>query len=131
MHQLPYTSAFSVFIVKLSNLTLINQRRSEDCRFSLTKVRKTRTTKPQPRRQAMDYGAADPVTPLSRVPSSPSAQAQPGNFTASPASSRLRRRSIDGNSEAEAQFEPSGDNTLNATDQVASPNPVNSVIMVV
>ncbi|KAK2473720.1 hypothetical protein H9L39_13680 [Fusarium oxysporum f. sp. albedinis] len=85
-----------------SDVSCINcRRRSEDCRFSRTKVRKTRSAKGQSRRQTMNPDAADPVTPLSRAPSSPRARSQPDNLVASPSC-----RSIVGNSDAEAQFEP-------------------------
>ncbi|EGU73128.1 hypothetical protein FOXB_16363 [Fusarium oxysporum f. sp. conglutinans Fo5176] len=75
----------------------------------------------------MDSGAADPVTPLSRAPSSPGARSQPDNLVASPSC-----RSIVGNSDAEAQFEPSGIETVHAANQMVSPTPVDyPVIMVV
>ncbi|EXA34103.1 hypothetical protein FOVG_14956 [Fusarium oxysporum f. sp. pisi HDV247] len=103
-----------------SDTVCINcRRRSEDCRFSRTKVRKTRSAKGPSRRQTMDSGAADPVTPLSRAPSSPGARSQPDNLVASPSC-----RSIVGNSDAEAQFEPSGIETVHAANQMVSPTPV-------
>ncbi|KAM5372391.1 hypothetical protein ACJA88_009140 [Fusarium oxysporum] len=104
-----------------SDVVCINcrQKRSEDCRFSRTKVRKARSAKGQSRRQTKNPDAADPVTPLSRAPSSPGARSQPDNLMASPS-----RRSIVGSSDAEAQFVPSGTETTYAANQMASTTPV-------
>ncbi|SCO90227.1 uncharacterized protein FRV6_14355 [Fusarium oxysporum] len=57
--------------------------------------------------------------PLSRAPSSPGARSQPDNLMASPSC-----RSIVGNSDAEAQFEPSGTETMHAANQMVSTTPV-------
>ncbi|WJG37040.1 uncharacterized protein FOBCDRAFT_253746 [Fusarium oxysporum Fo47] len=73
----------------------------------------------QSRRQTKNPDAADPVTPLSRAPSSPCARSQPDNLMASPS-----RRSIVGSSDAEAQFVPSGTGTTYAANQMASTTPV-------
>ncbi|KAL5586772.1 hypothetical protein FOBRF1_016642 [Fusarium oxysporum] len=67
----------------------------------------------------MNPDAADPATPLSRAPSSRGARSQPDNLMASPSC-----RSIFGNSDAEAQFEPSGTETMHAANQIVSPTPV-------
>ncbi|CZR44008.1 uncharacterized protein FPRO_13816 [Fusarium proliferatum ET1] len=103
-----------------SDAVCINcRRRSEDCRFSRSKVRKSRSAKGQLRRQTTNPGAADPVTPLSRAPSSPGARSQPDIIAASPS-----RRSMVRNSDAEAQFEPSATETLHTANQVVPPTPV-------
>ncbi|KAK2124463.1 hypothetical protein NOF04DRAFT_1348252 [Fusarium oxysporum II5] len=67
----------------------------------------------------MNPDAADPATPLSRAPSSRGARSQPDNLMASPSC-----KSIFGNSDAEAQFEPSGTETMHAANQIVSPTPV-------
>ncbi|TXC02729.1 hypothetical protein FocTR4_00014832 [Fusarium oxysporum f. sp. cubense] len=74
----------------------------------------------------MNPDAADPATPLSRAPSSRGARSQPDNLMASPSC-----KSIFGNSDAEAQFEPSGTETMHAANQIVSPTPVDYPVIMV
>ncbi|EXK25803.1 hypothetical protein FOMG_17574 [Fusarium oxysporum f. sp. melonis 26406] len=72
----------------------------------------------------MSPGATDPATPLSGAPYSAGVQAQPDNLLASPSC-----RFIVGNSNAEAQFELSGNETLHAANEVVSPTSVDHPVI--